>query len=31
MSGGPVADDLLLAPEVVDTAETVFDVSRCRR
>jgi shikimate dehydrogenase len=26
MSGGPAADDLPVAPEVVDTAETVFDV-----
>jgi shikimate dehydrogenase len=26
MSGGPAADDLPVAPEVVDSAETVFDV-----
>jgi shikimate dehydrogenase len=26
MSGGPAADDLPAAPEVVDTAESVFDV-----
>jgi len=26
MSGGPAADDLPVDPEVVDTAETVFDV-----
>jgi shikimate dehydrogenase len=26
MLGGPAADDLPVAPEVVDTAETVFDV-----
>ena len=26
MSGGPAADDLPVEPEVVDTAETVFDV-----
>jgi shikimate dehydrogenase len=26
MSGGPAADDLPVAPEVVDAAETVFDV-----
>ena len=26
MSGGPAADDLPVAPEVVDNAETVFDV-----
>ena len=26
MSGGPAADDLPVAPEVVDTAETIMDV-----
>jgi shikimate dehydrogenase len=26
MSGGPAADDLPVAPEVVDAAETVLDV-----
>ena len=26
MSGGPAADDLPVVPEVVDSAETVFDV-----
>lgn len=27
MSGGPAAEDLPVAPEVVDSAETVFDVA----
>ena len=31
MSGGPAADDLTVEPEVVDGAETVLDVWRCRR
>ncbi|MCM3192444.1 hypothetical protein [Priestia megaterium] len=26
MAGGPEADDLLFAPEIIDAAETIFDV-----